>query len=319
MINRDAITPLISLILPVYNEALSLPGFFAAVEEKLAGLKLELLFVDDGSSDDTVEYLRHMAVQDDRIRVIKFSRNFGKEAGLTAGLEHCRGDVGIPVDVDLQDPLEVVHDFIEKWREGYDVVHGVRSDRSDDDHFKRISASRYYTLFNMVSDLKMVPHSGDFRLLDRKAIEALKRLPERVRFMKGLFAWVGFRSAEVHYRRAKRAAGTSKFNATKLLRFGLDGLISFSSLPIQIWSIIGMLIAIPALAFMIFIIFKTIILGVDVPGYASLVTIVLFLGGIQLITLGIIGEYIGRIFTEVKARPVYIIEEEFGCANNDST
>jgi len=156
----------------------------------------------------------------------------------------------------------------------------------------------------------MVPHSGDFRLLDRKAIEALKRLPERVRFMKGLFTWVGFRAAEVHYRRAKRTSGISKFNTTKLLRFGLDGLISFSSLPIRIWSVIGMMIAIPALTFMIYIIFKTLILGVDVPGYASLVTITLFLGGIQLITLGIIGEYVGRIFTEVKARPVYIIEEQ---------
>jgi len=310
MSDRHTQNPLISLILPVHNEVLSLPAFFAAIDQKLAGLKLELLFIDDGSSDETVSYLRQAAQQDDRIRVIKFSRNFGKEAGLTAGLDHCRGDVAIPVDVDLQDPIEVIHDFIAKWREGYDIVHGVRTDRSDDSPFKRISATRYYWLFNAVSDLKMVPHSGDFRLLDRKAIEALKRLPERVRFMKGLFTWVGFRAAEVHYRRAKRTSGISKFNTTKLLRFGLDGLISFSSLPIRIWSVIGMMIAIPALTFMIYIIFKTLILGVDVPGYASLVTITLFLGGIQLITLGIIGEYVGRIFTEVKARPVYIIEEQ---------
>jgi glycosyltransferase involved in cell wall biosynthesis len=310
MIDRSSFKPLVSLIVPVFNEVSSLHYFFSAVNEELKGLKLELLFIDDGSTDGTIDSLRLAAANDNRIRVIKFSRNFGKEAALTAGIDYCRGDVAIPIDVDLQDPINVIPQFVSKWREGYDVVHGVRSDRQEDGFFKRMSANHYYSLFNIFSDLKMIPHAGDFRLLDRKVVFELRRMPERVRFMKGLFSWVGFHSTEVRYRRKRRTAGASKFNFISLFRFGLEGFINFSSLPMRVWSFVGVLIAIPSLALMLFIVFKTLFLGVDVPGYASLISVVLFLGGTQLISLGIIGEYISQIFTEVKNRPIYIVEEE---------
>ena len=301
--------PLISLIVPVFNEEQSLAMFMDAVVNKLAGLRLEIIFIDDGSTDNTLVLLRRISATNNHVQVIKLSRNFGKEAALTAGINLCNGDVAIPVDVDLQDPLEIIHDFISKWQDGFDVVHGIRNDRQNDGFFKRYSASKYYQIFNFISDLKMTPHAGDFRLLDRKAINALRELPERVRFMKGLFTWIGFSTAEVHYRRLKRTQGQSKFNFKQLFRFGLDGVISFSSMPIRVWSILGMMMTVPAIVFMFYIIIKTLLMGVDVPGYASIVSIVLFIGGIQFITLGFIGEYVGRIFTEVKGRPIYIIEE----------
>lgn len=301
--------PLISLIVPVFNEEQSLAMFMDAVVNKLAGLRLEIIFIDDGSTDNTLVFLRQISATNNHVQVIKLSRNFGKEAALTAGINLCNGDVAIPVDVDLQDPLEIIHDFISKWQEGFDVVHGIRNDRQNDGFLKRYSASKYYQIFNFISDLKMTPHAGDFRLLDRKAINALRELPERVRFMKGLFTWIGFSTAEVHYRRLKRTQGQSKFNFKRLFRFGLDGVISFSSMPIRVWSVVGMMMTIPAIVFMFYIIIKTLLMGVDVPGYASIVSIVLFIGGIQFLTLGFIGEYVGRIFTEVKGRPIYIIEE----------
>jgi glycosyltransferase involved in cell wall biosynthesis len=301
--------PLISLIVPVFNEEQSLAMFMDAVVNKLAGLRLEIIFIDDGSTDNTLVFLRQISATNNYVQVIKLSRNFGKEAALTAGINLCNGDVAIPVDVDLQDPLEIIHDFISKWQEGFDVVHGIRNDRQNDGFLKRYSASKYYQIFNFISDLKMTPHAGDFRLLDRKAINALRELPERVRFMKGLFTWIGFSTAEVHYRRLKRTQGKSKFNFKQLFRFGLDGVISFSSMPIRVWSVVGMMMTIPAIVFMFYIIIKTLLMGVDVPGYASIVSIVLFIGGIQFLTLGFIGEYVGRIFTEVKGRPIYIIEE----------
>ena len=301
--------PLISLIVPVFNEEQSLAMFMDAIDNKLAGLRLEIIFIDDGSTDNTLVLLRQISAKSNYVQVIKLSRNFGKEAALTAGINHCNGDVAIPVDVDLQDPLEIIHDFIAKWKDGFDVVQGVRDDRQNDGFLKRYSASKYYQIFNYISDFKITPHSGDFRLLDRKAINALRQLPERVRFMKGLFTWIGFSTAEVRYRRLKRSKGHSKFNFKQLFRFGLDGVISFSSLPIRVWSFVGMVMAIPAIIFMFYIVIKTLLMGIDVPGYASMISIVLFLGGIQFITLGVIGEYVGRIFTEVKSRPIYIIEE----------
>ena len=309
LIKVRVVNPLISLIVPVFNEEQSLAMFMDAVVNKLAGLRLEIIFIDDGSTDNTLVFLRQISATNNYVQVIKLSRNFGKEAALTAGINLCNGDVAIPVDVDLQDPLEIIHDFISKWQDGFDVVHGIRNDRQNDGFLKRYSASKYYQIFNFISDLKMTPHAGDFRLLDRKAINALRELPERVRFMKGLFTWIGFSTAEVHYRRLKRTQGKSKFNFKQLFRFGLDGVISFSSMPIRVWSVVGMMMTIPAIVFMFYIIIKTLLMGVDVPGYASIVSIVLFIGGIQFLTLGFIGEYVGRIFTEVKGRPIYIIEE----------
>ena len=317
-IKSRAANPLISLIVPVFNEEQSLPMFMDTVVNKLAGLRLEIIFIDDGSTDNTMSLLRQISAMNNHVQILKLSRNFGKEAALTAGLKHCNGEVAIPVDVDLQDPLEIIHDFVAKWREGFDVVQGVRHERQNDGFLKRYSAGTYYQIFNYISDLKMTPHSGDFRLLDRKAINALIELPERVRFMKGLFTWIGFSTTEVSYRRLKRSEGQSKFKFKQLFRLGLDGVISFSSMPIRIWSVIGMVIAIPAIIFMFYIVIRTLFMGIDVPGYASIVSIVLFLGGIQFITLGVIGEYVGRIFIEVKGRPIYIIEETIlASAKND--
>jgi glycosyltransferase involved in cell wall biosynthesis len=317
-IKSRAANPLISLIVPVFNEEQSLAMFMDAVVNKLAGLRLEIIFIDDGSTDNTMLLLRQISSMNNHVQILKLSRNFGKEAALTAGLNHCNGEVAIPVDVDLQDPLEIIHDFVAKWREGFDVVQGVRHERQNDGFLKRYSAGTYYQIFNYISDLKMTPHSGDFRLLDRKAINALVELPERVRFMKGLFTWIGFSTTEVSYRRLKRSEGQSKFKFKQLFRLGLDGVISFSSMPIRIWSVIGMVIAIPAIIFMFYIVIRTLFMGIDVPGYASIVSIVLFLGGIQFITLGVIGEYVGRIFIEVKGRPIYIIEETISAsAKND--
>jgi glycosyltransferase involved in cell wall biosynthesis len=312
--SKVEIEPLISLILPVYNEEKCLSAFFTAVDSELSGLKLELVFVDDGSTDATFKLLSEKI--DNRIRIVRFSRNFGKEAALTAGLNRCSGDVAIPFDVDLQDPIEIIHALLTEWKKGFLIVHGVWEERQDNSFLRRFLAQQYYRMFDIISDLKMVPQSGDFRLLDRKVIEALRTLPERVRFMKGLFNYVGFSSSIVKYKRSERNVGSSKFNFFKLAKFGLDGLISFSSLPIRIWSGIGMLIACPALVFMAVIVIQTLIFGKDVPGYASIISIILFLGGAQLITLGIMGEYIARIFTEVKQRPVYIVEEEYGFTND---
>lgn len=300
--------PLISLVVPVLNEEKALASFFSGVNKVLGSLRLEIIFIDDGSYDQTFSYLQAYAEHDPRLVLIKLSRNFGKEAALTAGLDYAKGDVVIPVDVDLQDPIDVILQFLEKWRAGYDVVHGVRADRSEDSYTKRTSAHVFYKVFNHISDIRMSPHAGDFRLLDRSVVLALRTLPERVRFMKGLFSWVGFSSAEVKYQRCARQTGDSKFGIVRLFRFACDGIFSFSSLPLRIWSFVGTLIAVPSLLFMVFIVVKTLLLGRDVPGYASLASIILFIGGIQLISLGFIGEYVGRIFTEVKQRPPYIIE-----------
>lgn len=303
--------PLISLIAPVLNEAAALDRFFEVVDEKLTGLRLEILFVDDGSTDDTVRRIVARSARDPRIKLLKLSRNFGKEAALTAGVDACVGDVAIPFDVDLQDPVEVVYEFLEKWREGYDVVYGVRGDRTTDARSKRGSASLFYRVFNSIADAPIPQHAGDFRLLDRSAVNALKQMPERVRFMKGLFSWVGFRQTEVVYKREPRIHGVTKFTGLKLVRLALDGFLSFSSAPLRASSLIGAALAVPSFLYLSVIIGKTLIFGVDVPGYASTISVVLFMGGVQLIILGVIGEYLSMMFTELKQRPIYIVDRRF--------
>lgn len=298
--------PLVSLVVPVLNEADALENFVAAVNRALGSLRLELLFVDDGSTDTTLSRLIALSHADPRVVIVSFSRNYGKESALSAGLAAAVGDVVVPVDVDLQDPIDVVHEFMQGWRNGFDVVYGVR-DRSSDSLPKRVTATWFYWVFNRVSDTRMPAHAGDFRLLDRKVVDALNSLPERVRFMKGLFNWVGYRSTAVKYKRVPREHGQSKFNALKLWGLAMDGIFSFSSFPLRIWSYVGAIIAVPALIYALFIVARTLFFGVDVPGYASLVTIVLGLGGIQLISLGVIGEYLSRVYAEVKGRPAYIV------------
>jgi glycosyltransferase involved in cell wall biosynthesis len=294
----------------VYNEQDVLGIFLEKTSSVLkeAGLEFEYVFVNDGSDDNTLSMLIAFSEKDSRIRIINLSRNFGKEAALTAGIDHVRGNVMVPIDVDMQDPPELIPSFVERWREGYDVVYGVRSSRDDDSFAKRATAGGFYRLFNRLSPTHIPDNAGDFRLLDERVVAVLKKLPERNRFMKGLFSWVGFRSIGVPYERPARAAGQTKWNFRKLWNFALDGIISFSTVPLRVWSYVGAVISILSFFYASFIIIRVIILGVDLPGYPSLLTVVLFLGGIQLLSLGIIGEYLSRLFVETKARPIYIVD-----------
>jgi glycosyltransferase involved in cell wall biosynthesis len=300
--------PLISLVVPCFNEEDAIGPFFTAADAQLAGLRLEFVFVDDGSKDATVALLTARAKQDKRVKIVVLARNFGKEPALSAGLDHCTGDVVVPLDVDLQDPLEMIPTFLAKWREGFDVVYGVREDRSTDNAMKRSFAVGFYRLFNRLSHDKIPENAGDFRLMDKRVVETLRGLPERVRFMKGLFAWVGFKQIGVGYVRPPRSAGETKFRFWRLWQLALDGIFGFSSLPLKVWSYVGLIVSAIALVFAVFIILRTLILGVDTPGYASLMTMVLLLGGIQIFSMGVMGEYLSRVYTEVKGRPLYLVD-----------
>ena len=243
------------------------------------------------------------------MRVIDLSRNFGKEAALSAGLDAARGDAVIPIDADLQDPPELIPALIAQWRNGFEVVLARRVDRDTDTFMKRWTAGLFYRLHNLIGDVRIPENVGDFRLLDRRVADALRALPERCRFMKGMFAWLGFRTAVVDYRRAQRAAGRSKFSGWRLWNLAIEGITGFSTVPLRIWTYIGVAVSFTAFAYAAFIVGRTLLLGADVPGYASLIVIMLFLGGVQLIGIGVIGEYVGRIYLETKQRPVYLVRE----------
>ncbi|MBS0223110.1 MAG: glycosyltransferase family 2 protein [Proteobacteria bacterium] len=307
---QRAADPLLSLIVPVFNEEESIDIFLGAVTPLLERhrLRFEIVFVNDGSRDNTLGHLLDCSARDRRIRIVNLSRNFGKEAALTAGIDHARGDVLIPMDIDLQDPPELIEPFIVRWREGYDIVYGVRSARTWDTTAKRLSAGWFYRVFNSMSPVRIPANVGDFRLIDRRAIEVLRQLPERNRFMKGLFAWVGFNAIGVPYERPQRVAGSSKFNLWRLWNFALDGVVSFSTVPLRASFYGGLAIAAVAVLYALFIVGRVLLFGIDTPGYASLIIVVLLMGAIQLVSIGIIGEYLGRLFLEVKARPIYVIE-----------
>jgi polyisoprenyl-phosphate glycosyltransferase len=304
----------LSIIIPVLNEEESVLLFLGRVSPILDRLSLryEFIFVDDGSTDNTAQILTEARRTRPEIRILRLSRNFGKEAALTAGLEAARGAAVIPMDVDLQDPPELIVDFVRLWRAGYDVVYGQRVNRTSDTSTKRSSAGLFYWLFNKVSDLTIEPNVGDFRLMNRAALNATILLRERNRFMKGIFAWVGFRSMGVPYSRPPRAAGMTKFNYWKLWNFALDGLTSFSTAPLRIWTYVGVVMTLGALIYAAVIVVQTLIHGRDMPGYASLMTVILMLGAIQLVSLGIIGEYLGRLYIESKHRPLYLVRESIG-------
>ncbi len=308
--SRRPADPLLSLVVPVFDEDESIDLFIDTVVPILDRdrLRFEIVFVNDGSRDDTLARLLARSSRDRRIRVVNLSRNFGKEAALTAGLDHARGDVLVPIDIDLQDPPDLIAAFMVRWREGYDIVYGVRSTRRADTAAKRMSASWFYWVFNSMSPVRIPANVGDFRLVDRRAVEVLRQLPERNRFMKGLFAWVGFNSIGVPYERPQRAAGSTKFNFWRLWNFALDGVVSFSTAPLRAWFYVGVVIAAVSVLYAFFIITRVLILGIDTPGYASLLIAVLLMGAIQLLSLGIIGEYLGRLFLEVKGRPIYVVE-----------
>jgi len=307
---RRPADPLLSLVVPVFNEEESIGLFLDTLVPLLeaASLRFEIVFVNDGSRDDTLSHLLDRGDRDKRLRVVNLSRNFGKEAAMTAGIDNAQGDVLIPMDIDLQDPPGLIQAFIARWREGYDIVYGVRTARSSDTAAKRLSAGWFYRVFNSMSPVRIPANVGDFRLVDRRAIEVLRRLPERNRFMKGLFAWVGFNAIGVPYERPQRAAGATKFNLWRLWNFALDGVVSFSTVPLRASFYGGLAIAAVAVLYALFIIGRVLLFGVDTPGYASLLIAVLSLGAIQLVSIGVIGEYLGRLFLEVKGRPIYVVE-----------
>lgn len=301
---------LISLIVPVFNEEKAIPLFLTEVmKNKLLQLyHFEIIFINDGSSDQTEQIINEQARQHNNIVAINFSRNFGKEAALLAGIFQSTGEAIIPIDVDLQDPLEVIPKLIEKWREGYDVVLAKRIDRTSDTFLKRITSKIFYMVYNKIVDNKIEGNVGDFRLMSRQAIDAVKQLPENNLFMKGLLSWVGFPTTVVEYTRAERSIGKSKFNFWKLVNLALEGITSFSSVPLRFWSYLGGTVALISFIFAMKIILSKLILDNPVPGYSSLMVAILFLGGIQLIGIGVLGEYIGRIYKESKHRPRYIIK-----------
>lgn len=276
---------------------------------KIGGYHFEYIFIDDGSTDGTLTRLRELAASGMPVQVIELSRNFGKEAALSAGIDHADGDAVIPIDVDLQDPPGLIAEMIAKWEAGWEVVLAVRSDRSSDTLAKSQSARLFYWLHNRFSTPRIPANCGDFRLMDKVVVAALRRLPESQRFMKGLFAWVGFRTTSVSYIRESRSAGESKFNVARLLDFAIQGFTSFSLAPLRLWHLLGLLVSLLSLAFATVIIIRVLIYGIDVPGYASLMVVVLFLGGLQLIGIGVLGEYLGRSYFEAKRRPVYIVRK----------
>lgn len=315
----DRTGPVLSVIVPVKDEQEAIGPFIERVAPILDGLftdsgsaAWEILFVDDGSEDGTLAAILQANQRDPHIRALSLSRNFGKEAALTAGLDHADGQAVIPIDVDLQDPPEVIGAMLAKWRDGYEVVYGVRTNRQSDSLPKRLTADLYYRAHNYLSSDKIPEHAGDFRLLDRSVVEIIRQMPERNRFMKGLFAWSGFRQAAVEYERAPRKVGETKFRYWKLWTLALDGITSASTMPLRIWSYIGLVIAGFALLYAVWVVAKTILFGSDVAGYPSLMVAVLFFGGLQLISLGVLGEYIGRILIETKRRPLYVVRRKIG-------
>lgn len=303
----------LSLVVPVFNEEAGLAHFMKIIQDTFAqsSLDLDIIFVEDGSNDNTLKELLRLQVEDTRIRIVELSRNFGKEAALSAGLGMAQGQIIVPLDVDLQDPPEVIFDMIAKWREGYDVVLARRANRDADTWFKRTSASCFYRVHNMLADHKIPENVGDFRLLDRRVVEVINNLPESRRFMKGLLSWVGFRTAQVEYSRPERALGQSKYNLWRLWNLAVEGITSFSTVPLRIWTYIGMAVAMCSFLYALYIIAKVLLWGVDTPGYASLMVVLSFLGGLQLMGIGIVGEYLGRTYLEAKRRPVYVVRRVY--------
>jgi glycosyltransferase involved in cell wall biosynthesis len=301
--------PLVSVVIPARNEQAVLPELHRRLLAVFAGMDVdrELVFVNDGSTDATLEVLQALRASDPTLAIVDLSRGFGKELALTAGLDHASGDAVVVLDADLQDPPELIPEFVKHWREGFDVVYGVRTHRDGETALKRLTAFLFYRVIHRMSRVPIPRDTGDFRLLSRRAVDALRSLPEQHRFMKGLFAWIGFRQKALPYRRDPRGAGVTKFNYWKLWNFAIEGITSFSTAPLRFATYVGLAVALCALLYAGVIVFKTLVYGNPVPGYPSLVTIVLFLGGVQLITIGVLGEYIGRIFEQVKQRPLYLV------------
>jgi len=304
---------LLSLIIPVYNEEKSIGNLLDKIKSSIAtiDMSVEVIFIDDGSKDKTIEKVLQYPQSEMQIQVIKLSRNFGKESATTAGLYHSKGDAIILLDADLQDPPELIKTMIDKWRQGYLVVNMKRHTRGKESIIKRLSATFFYYLMQKLADISIPSNTGDFRLLDRIVVDVINRMPEKSRYMKGLMSWPGFNTYTMEFDRDSRHTGSTKWKFSKLLVLAIDGIVSFSAKPLRIASIIGLLVSLFAISYGAVIIYKTLMFGIDVSGYPSLMVAILGLGGIQLLTIGIVGEYLGRVFTEVKNRPTFVVEKIF--------
>lgn len=310
MIDPATVRTRLTILVPCFNEEATLPLLHPRLIAALEGLDADarVLYVDDGSTDRTVALVDALATEDARVALLKLSRNFGKEIAMSAGLDHAEGDAVVIIDADLQDPPELIGELLNKFREGYDVVYAVRRSRAGESWLKRSTASAFYRIIGRLSRTPVPEDTGDFRLLSRRAVEALRRVREQHRFMKGLFGWVGFRQVGVAYDRAPRAAGMSKWNYWKLWNFAIEGITSFTSAPLRVATYFGLASAVFAFGYAIWIIVKTLLHGDPVAGYPSLMVVMLFLGGIQLMALGLIGEYLGRLYFEAKRRPLYLVD-----------
>lgn len=302
------------MVAPAYNEARNLPAFLEALVPVLEsiGEPWEIVFVDDGSRDDTLGALLSARALNPRIKVVALARNFGKDIALSAGLAHARGQAVIPIDCDLQHPPELVPQMVAKWRAGADMVIGVRSKRTEEGVLRRASANAYYRVMRRMTHVEIPRNAGDFRLLDRKIVDVINQMPERCRFMKGIFAWPGFKTETIEFQANVRADGHSSWSLFKLWRFALDGLFSFSTVPLKVWTYIGGLSAIGAFVYLVITLIQKLFFGIDAPGYASLLIVILFFNGLLLLSNGIQGEYIARIFEEVKGRPLYVVGKKWG-------
>lgn len=308
--NKDVF---ISCIIPVFNEEDVIEAFIEQLQVALRQLtsQFEIIVVDDGSHDLTISKVLQFP-KDCHVKVLGLSRNFGKETALTAGLEHSQGDVAVILDADFQHPLDVLPEFLKHWADGYDMVYGVRKDRENESPIKRNFARLFYWMMQKITKIDIPKNAGDFRLMDKKIVIALQQFPERTRFMKGLYAWVGFKNIGVTFEVKERAAGKSSWSFTRLTDLAITGITSFSDVPLRVWGLIGFLISLVALIYAIYIVTVTLIYGADLPGFPTLVVAIMFLGGIQLLSIGILGEYIARIFTEVKQRPKYLLRIKEG-------
>ncbi len=304
----------LSVVVPMYNEAAILDDLFNELTSVLeaTGESFEIVCVNDASKDGTMESLCAYHEQDPRIKVVSLSRNFGKEIALTAGLDFAAGKAVIPIDADLQDPPELIPEMIAKWREGYEVVFAVRRSREGESALKRLTSFIFYRVFNVLVETPIPVDTGDYRLMDRAVVDHVCQLRERNRFMKGIFSWVGFKQTGIEFDRRDRHSGKSRWNYFSLWRYAFGGIASFSNVPLRVWSYCGVAISFLAFAYATFLMVRTLIYGIEFPGYASLMVAILFLGGIQLISLGVIGEYLGRVFDEVKRRPMYVVSECVG-------
>lgn len=309
-------SPELSVIIPVHNESGNIEPLCQRLVPVLNRITpvWEIIFVDDGSRDDTLALVREQSLADPRIGAVSFSRNFGKEVAIAAGLDHVRGDAVVIMDADLQHPPEMIAAFVEKWREGYLMVYGQRTGRSDETRVKRGFAHLFYSLFSRFGEISLPEGAGDFRLIDRKGVDVLRTLGEKARFSKGLYAWIGFRNIGVPFVVEDRVHGATKWSFRKLFRFAFDGITSFSTVPLRVWTYLGTLISICSIAIAIYFMIRTMLFGTDLPGFPSLIVSLTFFAGVQLLSLGIIGEYVGRIFAEVKRRPLYVVAERIGTA-----